>query len=228
MKTSLFAGIACAVALSAATAFATPRISVERPVHNFGALIQGKKLDHTFTIKNSGDTPLKITHIRPACGCTAANASSPTVAPGKTSEIKVTFNSANFFGAVSKTIAVETNDPDTPVYTLTLAGTITEEVAVKPKQLNLGQVKPETSTIQYVTIENRSNRQLKLTAMKSPMPQLQIKSDKTQIKPGDSARITVTVTPRKDDRMLSGYLTISTDNPDKQEIMVPVYGSLAK
>jgi uncharacterized cupredoxin-like copper-binding protein len=213
---------------SASSAFAAPQIFVQSPSHNFGTLIQGKKLDHTFIIKNNGDSQLKIVHIRPACGCTAVNSSSPVVAPGKTSEIKVTFNSANFFGNVSKTVAVESNVPTNPVYTLTLTGIITEEVSVKPKQLNLGQVKPAIATSNTLTIENLGAKTLKINSVKSPMPQLVINIDKNTLKPGETAKILVTVTSRPEDRMLSGYITISTDNPDKHEIMVPVYGSLAK
>lgn len=227
MKSSLFISFVL-VSFSAAFASAAPIIQAQQPSHNFGTLIQGKKLDHTFIIRNNGDTPLKISHIRPACGCTAVNASSPVVNPGKTSEIKVSFNSANFFGTVSKTIAVESNDPSNPVYTLTLTGTITEEISIKPKQLNLGQVKPDVASSSVITVENRSGKPLKLTSVKSPMPQLSIKPDKTLLKPGESAKISVTVTARRDDRMLSGYIAITTDNPEKQEIMVPVYGSLAK
>ena len=227
MKTSLILSIIL-IAIASTTASAAPKIYAERATHNFGILLQGKKLDHTFIIKNNGDSPLKILHIRPACGCTAVNASSPVVNPGKSSQIKVSFNSANFYGKVSKTIAVESNDPETPVYTLTLTGNIIEEVSVKPKQLNLGQVKPEVATVNYLIVENRSSKPLKLISVKSPMPQLLVKSDRAQIKPGDSAKISVTVTPRQDDRMLSGYVTISTDNPDKQEIMIPVYGSLSR
>ncbi|GAM11849.1 hypothetical protein OR1_04167 [Geobacter sp. OR-1] len=227
MKFTLLCSIML-LAFTSATAIAAPQINVQRPLHNFGTLVQGKKLDHTFVIKNTGDSPLKISRIRPACGCTAANASSPVVNPGKTSDIKVSFNSSNFFGNVSKTIAVESNDPATPVFTLTLTGNIVEEISVKPKQVNLGQVKTDAATTNIVTVENRGNKPLKLTSIKSPMPQLSAKADKTLLKPGESAKITVVVTPRRDDRMLSGYLSISTDNPDKQEIMIPVYGSLAK
>ncbi len=209
-------------------ALAAPHISVEQPTYNFGTLPQGKKLDHTFIIKNRGDEPLTISHVRPACGCTAANASSPIIPAGKTSEIKVTFDSANFFGNVSKTIAVETNDLTTPVYTLTLTGTISEELTVKPKQLNLGQLKANIVKTQTLTIDNRSTRTVKLTSLKTPMPQVTLKVDKNQIKPGESALLSVTVAPRSDDRMLSGYITITTDNPTKQEILVPVYGSLSR
>ena len=216
------------LAFSATFASAAPQIQVQNPSHNFGTLIQGKKLDHTFTVRNSGDSPLKISHIRPACGCTAVNASSPVVNPGKTSEIKVSFDSANFSGSVSKTVAVESNDPSNPVITLTLTGTVSEEISIKPRQLNLGQVRPEVASSTVITVENRGIKPLKLTSIKSPMPQMAIKPDKALLKPGESVKISVTVTPRHEDRVLSGYVAITTDNPEKQEIMVPVYGSLSK
>lgn len=210
------------------TASAAPVISVDKPTFNFGTIVQGKKVDHTFIIRNSGDSPLKIAQIRPACGCTAANISTREIQPNKSAEIKVTFNSANFSNAVSKTIAVETNDPKNPSYTLTMAGTITEEIVITPKQINLGQVKIETTKNQSVSLENKGTKPLKLLAIRSPMPQVAIKSDKTLLKPGETATIMISVTPRSEDRILSGYLAIATDNPAKPEIMIPLYGSLTR
>jgi copper(I)-binding protein len=221
----LLLSITLAILLLTGTAFATPVIKVEHPVHNFGTITQGNKLDHTFIIRNSGDSPLKIVNIRPACGCTAANATVPLVSPGKSSEVKVTFNSANFFGTVTKTIAVETNDPKTPVYTLTLTGTVAEEIAVNPKQLNLGQVKAGNTKSVSLTLENRGAKTIRIISVKTPMPQVVIRTGKNILKTGESATITVNITPRTEDKMLSGYLSIITDNPTKPEIMVPVYGS---
>lgn len=220
--------IACCLILISETASAAPQIKVEQSMYNFGTLVQGKKLDHTFVIKNIGDAPLKINHIRPACGCTAANASVPIMLPGKTSEIKISFNSTNFYGTVTKTIAVETNDPKTPTSTLTLTGTIIEEVAVLPKQLNLGQVRANQPQTITVSVENRGSKPLKLVSIRSPMPQVTLKSDKTSLKSGESATITIIVTPRQEDRMLSGYLSITTDSASKPEVMIPIYGSLIR
>lgn len=214
--------------LSSTSASAAPLIQVDHPSYNFGTILQGKKLDYTYIIRNAGDAPLRILHIRPACGCTAANASTPLIQPGKSSEIKVNFNSANFSGTVTKTIAVETNDPKTPIFTLTLTGTISEEIVITPKQLNLGQVKADVTRSFTLTVENRGVKPLKLTSLKTPMPQVTFKSDKTQLKPGDIATFSIAVTPRKEDRMLSGYLSVTTDNPSKPEIMIPVYGSITK
>lgn len=212
----------------AASALAAPEITVEQPTFNFGSITEGTKVDHTFSIKNNGDAPLQILRVRPSCGCTAANASSPTIQPGKKGEIKTSFNSANFSGTIAKTISLDTNDPKTPTYTLTLKGTISSEIQITPKQLNLGQIKVETTKTVALTVENRGNKPLKLTSVKTPMPQAVVKTDKNLLKQGESATILVSVTPRHDDRFLSGYLSVTTDSPSKPEIMVPIYGSPTK
>lgn len=212
----------------ASSALADPQIIVEQPTFNFGTITEGAKIDHVFSVRNKGDAPLTIQKVRPSCGCTAANASSPVIQPGKKGEIKTSFNSTNFSGSITKTIAVDTNDPKAPTYTLTLKGTVASEIQLAPKQLNLGQVKVGTTKAMTLTVENRGKKALKLTAVKSPMPQVAIKTDKTLIKPGESAAILVSVTPRAEDRFLSGYLTIATDHPTKPELTVPIYGSLTK
>src|SRR5919198_1171592 len=99
-------------------AHAAPQLVVEQPVYSFGTILQGKKVEHTFILKNAGDAPLQIKQVKPSCGCTAANVSSPTIQPGKKGEIKASFNSANFYGSVSKGIAVESNDPKNPTLNL--------------------------------------------------------------------------------------------------------------
>lgn len=214
-------------ALSTA-ALAAPVMVVEHPVHNFGSISEGTKIDHVFTIRNGGDSSLNIIKVRPSCGCTAANVSSPTIPPGKTGEIKATFNSTNFSGAMTKTISVDTNDPKTPTVTLTMKGMVTSDLQITPKQLNFGQVKIGKTETQSVIIENHGRKPLKILSVKTPMPQVSLRNDKQTLKRGESAKVEVSVTPRSQDRILSGYLTISTDHPSKGDISVPIYGSPVK
>lgn len=214
--------------LSGASALAAPQLVVDEPNFSFGTIPQGKKVNHVFAIRNSGDTPLTIQRVRPSCGCTAANASSPVIQPGKSGEIKITFDSSNFSGKVSKTIFLDTNDPKSPAVTLTLTGAITEEIQIAPRQLNLGQTKIGTPKEVTISVTNRGNRPLKLVSAKSPISQVVARIRKDQLKPGETGVIDVTVTPRAEDRMLSGYLFITTDNPQKSEIMVPLYASAVK
>lgn len=216
------------IILSGTSALAAPQLVVDEPDFSFGTISQGKKVNHVFAIRNSGDTPLTIQRVRPSCGCTAANASSPVIQPGKSGEIKITFDSTNFSGKVSKTVFLDTNDPKSPAVTLTLTGSITEEIQIAPRQLNLGQTKIGTPKEVTISVTNRGNKPLKLVSAKSPISQVVARIRKDQLKPGESGIIDVTVTPRAEDRMLSGYLFITTDNPQKSEITVPLYASAVK
>lgn len=210
----------------ASTALAAPDLAVDQPVHDFGTVVQGKKVDHIFKFRNKGDAPLNVVRVRTSCGCTAANVTTKTLLPGGNSELKVTFDSSTFGGNISKLIYLETNDPQKPVTTLTLKGSVAEEVVVTPRQLNFGTVKPTVSKEMVVTVSNQGGKAVKLTAVKSPLSQVTIKTGKTKLKPGETTTLAVTVTPRSEDRFLSGYLTITTDNPARKEIMIPLYGSL--
>ena len=211
-----------------ATALAAPQLVVEQPHYNFGTVLQGKAVDHVFILKNGGDSPLQIKQVKPACGCTAATISSATILPGKKGEIKTTFNSTNFYGQVKKEVAVETNDPKTPTYNLTLSGTIVEEIEVNPKQLNFGKMTAGTPKTLTFTIDNKSGKPLKLSSPKASSPQTTVKPAHNVISTGGSEIVTVTVTSRETDRVISGYVSITSDNPSKPTISVPYYGSPSK
>jgi len=209
-------------------ATAAPEIAVDRPTFDFGSIREGKKVDHLFTIRNKGDAPLTIESVKASCGCTAVSSTSSVIPPGKKGEIKASFNSANFSGTIHKTIAVHSNDPKIPSYTLTITGNVVSEVQLTPVQLDLGQIKSNETKQMVITVANNGTKPLRLTAIESPLPQITATVDKKLLNPRESASILVSVTPRSGDHMLSSYITIKTDNPVKPSIVVPMYGSLVK
>ena len=227
MKTSCISVTAIISLIWTATAMAAPQAAIDQPTFDFGSIHQGTKLEHVFTIRNKGDAPLTIKSVRPSCGCTAASITTSVILPGKTGGIKAAFNSTNFAGAIHKTVAVDTDDPKLPTSILTLKGTVVESIQVNPKQLSLGQIKVNETTKSTLVILNKGSKPLQLTAVKSSLAQVVAKADRSLLKPGESSKIVVSISPRSGDRMLSGYLSIMTDNPAKAEIQVPIYGSLS-
>jgi len=214
--------------LFASVAMGAPTASVESPVFDFGSIAQGKHVDHIFVLKNKGDSVLNIGSVSTSCGCTVADVSSRSVPPGKSAEIKVSFNSTNFSGSISKTITVQSNDPKNHAYTLILKGTVIEDISVIPKQLNLGEIKIGAKKDVSITVQNNGKQPVTLTSVKSTMQQVLVKTKKTTVKAGGKAVITVSVTPRSNDRFIGGYLTINTSSPEKPEIVIPVYASAVK
>jgi len=230
MKISLPVLALLANLLLAAAACAAPELAVVESNYNFGTVSQGKKVQHNFVIRNSGDAILQIKELNASCGCTAAKPSSSLIPPGKSAEIQVIFDTANFSGKVQKSVSVVTNAGRSPNFTLNLDGNIVEELQVAPRQLSLGPVKPGVAKQASVTVTNRGANSVKLLSVSANSTSLQIKAviKKAELKPGETGTIDLAITPRSDAKVLSGYLHIITDSPHKKEITVPVYASAAK
>lgn len=69
------------------------QISADELTYNFGTIAEADGLaSHTFVVKNTGDSPLVITRITASCGCTQPEWTKAPIAPGKTGNVKVTYN----------------------------------------------------------------------------------------------------------------------------------------
>jgi len=104
--------------------FAAPKIAVDQAVYDFGEVIAGIAVTHTFVLTNAGDAPLVITKVRTSCGCTTTALSKTTLEPGESVELTATFDTTHYSGKVGKSITVESNDPDTPKLVLLITGTV--------------------------------------------------------------------------------------------------------
>jgi hypothetical protein len=230
MKISFFVAAVVANMLLAAAAFGAPELTATESTYNFGTIPQGKQVPHNFVIRNSGDAPLQIKEVNVSCGCTAAKPSASLIEPGKSAEIQVVFDSTNFTGKVQKSVTLVTNAGKARNFTFNLEGTIIEMLQFAPRQLNLGPVKPGAAKQASVTVTNRGGSSVKLLSATGTSNTLQIKAviKKSEIKSGETGSIELTITPRPDAKIMSGYLHILTDSPQKKEIIIPVYASVAK
>lgn len=76
---------------------------------NFGDIIQGDVVEYSFTFENQGKQPLILSNVLVTCGCTATKWPRDPIAPGKSSEITVKFDSKGKSGAQNKIITVVSN-----------------------------------------------------------------------------------------------------------------------
>jgi hypothetical protein len=88
---------------------ALPVFYIENPEYNFGTVIQGEKVAHTFVFKNTGQSNLVISNVKASCGCTTPKWSREPIKPGKEGTIEVIFDSAGRSGEQSKTVKVYCN-----------------------------------------------------------------------------------------------------------------------
>lgn len=110
-----------------------PAISIENENYDFGKIKLGEVVDYWFVIKNTGKSSLIIRKVKASCGCTAAQPEQTEIAPGQSTRIKASFNSAGRMGQQHKTITVITNDPKRSNITLSIKGEVIKDGSVEIK-----------------------------------------------------------------------------------------------
>lgn len=86
-----------------------PVITFKEKSIDFGDLSQGDKVSHTFQLTNTGTTPLIISNVAATCGCTVPSWPKEPIAPGKTAEIQVSFNSTGKMGKQNSVVRIYSN-----------------------------------------------------------------------------------------------------------------------
>ena len=86
-------------------------IKFDTLTHNFGKFSEKSPVvSCSFKFTNVGEQPLVINQAIASCGCTVPEYTKEPIQPGKTGEIKVTYNGTGKFpGHFKKTVTVRTN-----------------------------------------------------------------------------------------------------------------------
>lgn len=110
--------VACAIATTYAQKIAFDKTTIE-----YGVIEMGSDGHRYFNVRNTGDKPLIINKVQAACGCTTPEWSQAPVLPGKSSKIKVGYDT-KIKGEFTKLIEVYSNDPKQGRATLYIKGNV--------------------------------------------------------------------------------------------------------
>jgi rhodanese-related sulfurtransferase len=119
--------------------FAAPMIIVDNGIWDV-AIQTESSIAHTFTLSNAGDELLIISDVVPSCGCTTVTLETYELEPGQSVELPITIDTEGFHGLVLRVVDVFSNDPENPIFTLTInidATLITEPEAAEPTYARL-------------------------------------------------------------------------------------------
>ncbi len=200
-----------------------PEIFFENPDFNFGQIFKGQKIEHIYEFENRGKDILYIGKVKSSCGCTAVILTNNTIPPGKTGEIRATFNSKSYKGKVTKSISVISNDPERPSYKLTISGKIIEDVSVKPKNINFGLVYIGEKTNKTVTIKSQTKPDFKIKKISSSKPF--INASIVEEKNGEYVIKVVLKDNHKIGRF-SGGIYLKTNSRIQKKVNIPFFGEI--
>lgn len=102
-----------------------PLISFNATSHDFGSIHEEDgPVTTSFSFVNNGDAPLVIISATAQCGCTRPSFPQKPINPGKSGEIKVTFNPQGRPGEFIKEVKVKTNDKKHRTTKLNISGVV--------------------------------------------------------------------------------------------------------
>lgn len=220
MKTSLFQiRIFALLILGAGHLFTQPKIQLGMIRTDLGTIYQGEVKSVNLVVSNAGNQPLKISRIETSCGCTSAKQSVPTLEPGASDTIVVSFNSTGFEGRITKTVTIQSNDPAAMYIDATITGSVTTELETVPKMsvLNFGTSAVGTPSSASFVFKNTSPDIITFRGITCADTSLKVWVGFRTVNPSDTITISFTFTPRS--RSLTDtYFYIKTTSPRHPEI----------
>lgn len=85
-------------------------IEFDSKTYNFGQIVKGQIVEHTYFFTNTGNIDLVIDEVDPSCGCTTPEWTKEPVKPGEKGKIRVKFDTQHqSYGNKTKQVAVYSN-----------------------------------------------------------------------------------------------------------------------
>lgn len=223
----MFSALICSVrpllltslGLAATTLFASPKLIVDEPVHDFGTVKRGDPLQFTFKIYNTGDEPLAITEVVPSCGCTTTGDWTHTIKPGEFGTIPVKIDTAEFIGNVIKSVTLKSNDPTAPETVLHMQASVWAPIKLSSSVVVFpGTANPDESATRSITIDNQTDDALTLSDLTSDNPHF--KPELITLKPGKQFELKVTTVPPLGEGTQTGRIQFKSSNSKMPELSV--------
>ncbi len=128
--------------------------------HQFGVVHIGETVRHQFKIVNTGTSLWKFAGITTSCTCTASKVSSPTIEPGATGVVELTYKAPAVALDDRKIVVVRFAQPEAPVISLTVVAKVRESLNVSKKVIEFLQVGRGKSVEEFVEVENFTKEDL--------------------------------------------------------------------
>ena len=206
---------------------------IREPIVDVGTVARGEKVEHSFVLRNEGDSVLTVREVKPACGCTVASYDA-SIAAGASGKITTVLSTEVFDGPIAKTVTVFTNDANNPRIELVIKAVIQPQVEVKPGYARFIVVEGAGTESSTQTMFAADGPPLEICSVRSPYPfvkvtyrRIQAAEIKTTAKDGEPSRWEVVLSLDRDQAPvgpLADHVEVETNHPKQGIVKIPVSG----
>ena len=206
-----------------------PRAVIDEPIVDVGVVAQGEPISHGFVIRNEGDAPLRISQVKPSCGCTVTEYPE-SIGPGEAGDILAVIETTSFRGPIAKSVRVFTNDVDSPRLNLVVKANIKPQIEVQPSYARFIVIKGEEFGSKGSTLWSADKPDLQILDVKSPFPFLKAEPRlvKERDPESDSSRnkwkVDLTLMASAPIGPMADFVIVRTNHPSQPEVRIPVSG----
>lgn len=205
--------------------------------HTFEGLREGDVARHVFTFRNAGDAPLRLTAVRPSCGCTTGDWPREPLAPGDTASITVSYDAEGRPGAFEREVLVLT-DGDPEYVTLYIRGDVMPRTLVSgsrqgrlriARELLFNQTIPAGGSERFVfRIQNDGAEPLRVLSAEAGAG-VEVALPATPLAPGEPVELAVVVSAadRAAGAPFDHAIVLVTDDAEQPRKTLRVRGTVA-
>jgi hypothetical protein len=184
-------------------------------------------LNAKIKIKNTGESMLIVSEVRPACGCTTAPISKDSLMPGEEATLDVSLRIQDKTQNVSKTITISSNDPQSPKKILYLKANVIVPLEWIPRNwFSFSDMKVGYESVATLTLKNNSTIPVKLQDYSVTPENVNTNISRGKVlNPGEEIQVTLRVKPTAAGNFNTN-LTIKTNHPDFPELKITGSGKV--
>lgn len=215
-----------------------PKITSPNPEHNFGEILEGQIVAHSYEIVNTGSADLKIDKVQASCGCTAAQPTKRILKPGEKTTIKVEFDTSNRMGFQQKYVYVFSNDPETPQLRLSFTALIVEKITnpsgkvpkmkLEKNQIDFGNVEEGKIQLAKITFQNVGEGILEILDVKTTCDCTAALLSSKKLNAGESGTLRIELDTANRSGKLTRTIMLMTNDPTEPRHIITLFANIEK
>ncbi len=132
-----------------------PRVELAETSWDFGQVLPGAELRHTFRIQNTGGQVLQVLDVRAGCACLSAEVTDSAIAPGEEAALVISFGAPRLRTDGAYEVFIRSNDLERPVVSLSIAFSVKPPFEVAPDPIDFGLVRRSSLPARRVLVVRR-------------------------------------------------------------------------